>query len=71
MRLRRMYSSSEILHPRTYGAQYADALLSRMLEEVSESDVLDFIVSYIPSDMMIDALEDIADRLLIDISDVE
>lgn len=71
MRLRGMYSSSETLHSRTSNAQYADALLSRVLEEVSESDLLDYILAYIPSDMMIEALEDVADRLLIDISDVE
>lgn len=71
MRNNRVYSSRDILHARTSNAQYADALLSRVLEEVSESDLLDYILAYIPSDMMIEALEDIADRLLIDISDVE
>ncbi len=68
MRPRRMFSASDL---RMSKAQHADALLSRVLEEVSESDLLDYIISYIPSDMMIEALEDIADRLLIDISDVE
>ena len=64
-------SERTILHPRKSNAEYADKLLRRMREEMNDADLLDFIDAYIPSDMMIEALEDAADRLLIDISDIE
>jgi pantothenate kinase-related protein Tda10 len=64
-------SERTILHPRKSNAEYADKLLARMRKEMTDEDLLDFIAAYIPSDMMIEALEDIADRMQIDISDVE
>lgn len=64
-------SERTIFHPRKAGAEYADKLLARVRKEMTDEDLLDFIAAYIPSDMMIEALEDIADRVLIDISDVK
>lgn len=59
------YVKSEhiILHPRTANAEEADRLLSIIRETESDEDILDFVVAYIPSKMLIEALEDMADKL--------
>lgn len=68
--MKRYIQSNEVLHPRTSNAEYADHLLDFMREYESDRDLLDFVISYIPSAVAIEALEDIADRLRIDISEV-
>ena len=64
-------SERTILHPRKSDPEYADKLLNQVRKDMTDEDLLDFIAAYIPSDMMIEALEDIADRMRIDISDVK
>lgn len=64
-------SERTILHPRKSGAEYADKLLARVRKEMTDEDLVDFFAAYTPSAMLIEALEDIADRMQIDISDVE
>ena len=64
-------SERTVLHPRKSDAEYADKLLARMRKEMTDEDLVDFFAAYTPSAMLIEALEDIADRMQIDISDVE
>lgn len=56
-------SERTILHPRKSEAAEADRILSIIRETESDEDILYFVVAYIPSNMLIEALEDMADKL--------
>lgn len=56
-------------YPLSSKAQHADELLKKLREYEDDTTILDFLVAYIPADMTIEAFEDIADRLAINLED--
>ena len=64
---RTVAANRKILHPRDSKAKYADELLYKIREYESDGEILSFLQAYIPSDIMIEALEDMADKYQIEL----